>query len=383
MKAETRTYLELICQLLSGNSRNMTEVDMCVVTDYIRDEGVEMLVSALQRNSQVHSLLLIDSNFSLRGSRAIGELLQSNTCLKHCVLNENMRIRDGGVAAIADGLFVNSTLQTIMLEQVEMGPEGTRAMAGVLEVNRNLKELSLGRNDPSEAIFDLAQSMRVNQTLVRLELGHCKIQSPGASALFEALGDHSSLEVLDLTQNLLDDEVADSLEAMLKGSNTMRYISLTLNNLSDRAAEAIGAGLECNTALQELLLHSNNIKEIGAQALGRSMPKMTGLSELGMNRNPIKKAGRQALVDGMKHNKSIQSIQIRFAILRDPFQEAASFYARRNKRCWDLLQHEQLPLGMWAHVFGKVKSDPDIAFFFLTEKPSLLKDAKGGSTLAK
>ena len=63
------------------------------------------------------------------------------------------------------------------------------------------------------------------------------------------------------------------------------------------------------------------------------MPMMTGICKIGMNINPFSKEGRQALVDGMKHNKLIQSTNICSPSHANCSQLLASFYAQRNQQC--------------------------------------------------
>jgi Ran GTPase-activating protein (RanGAP) involved in mRNA processing and transport len=157
MKAEAHRFQELTCQFLPANIKSISELDVqYIVPNYICNNGVDILSTALQCNTQVHPLLLIDCNFSLQGCQVLGEMLKKKTCIKNCVLNENMRMKDNVIMPMSYGLFLNTTLQTLMLEQVDMGPDGMQVIASVIEVNQNLKEQSLGRNNPKEGIFDLA-----------------------------------------------------------------------------------------------------------------------------------------------------------------------------------------------------------------------------------
>ena len=157
MKAETHRSQELTCHFLTDKIKSISELDVqYIVPNYICNNGVDILSTALQYITQVHSLLLIDCIFSLQGCQVLGETLQKNTCIKNCVLNENMRMKGNVIMHMSFGLFLNTTLQTLMLELVDMGPDGMQVIASVIEVYQSLKELSLGRNNLMEGIIDLA-----------------------------------------------------------------------------------------------------------------------------------------------------------------------------------------------------------------------------------
>eukprot|EP00808_Paulinella_micropora_P009205 g5181.t1 len=173
-----------------------------------------------------------------------------------------------GTSAVAKGLQVNNTLQTLDLYKNNIGPDGAKAIGKVLEVNSSLKTLDLSFNGiGDEGLKHIAAALKENKTVIELRMGGNKIGPAGAKAIANMLKENKTVIELRMGANKIGPSGAEAIANMLKVNKSITTLNLNLNNIGPDGAAAIGKALEVNTALQVLNLYSNNIGPEGAAAI--------------------------------------------------------------------------------------------------------------------
>jgi Ran GTPase-activating protein (RanGAP) involved in mRNA processing and transport len=178
------------------------------------------------------------------GIRALAEALQTNSTLQVLVLR-NVDMIDEGATALAQALKSNlSALQTLDLRSDGIWDrmvkvKGGEALAEALKTNATLQTLDLGGNRIlCEGAIALAKALKVNSSLHTLGLDGNKIGSMGAMALAEALEVNSALQALDLGSNEIGTGVIALTEA-LKTNTTLQRLDITYNGISSLVCDQI------------------------------------------------------------------------------------------------------------------------------------------------
>ncbi|KAA6386655.1 MAG: putative TKL/IRAK protein kinase [Streblomastix strix] len=127
----------------------------------------------------------------------------------------------------AEGV-VNTTLTYLDLGHCQCGPVGTDALAAALVKDGvNLQTLILtGNNIGASAIF-LADAMKRNTTVEKLDLSTCKIEDPGAEALANALYENNVITTLLLHGNFFSAACGPSLLDAMKTNTSVTTLTLT------------------------------------------------------------------------------------------------------------------------------------------------------------
>ncbi|KAA6369674.1 MAG: hypothetical protein EZS28_034799, partial [Streblomastix strix] len=123
---------------------------------------------------------------------------------------------------------VNTTLTYLDLGHCQCGPVGTDALAAALVKDGvNLQTLILtGNNIGASAIF-LADAMKRNTTVEKLDLSTCKIEDPGAEALANALYENNVITTLLLHGNFFSAACGPSLLDAMKTNTSVTTLTLT------------------------------------------------------------------------------------------------------------------------------------------------------------
>lgn len=129
--------------------------------------------------------------------------------------------------------------EDVHLPHFRLGPGASTAFAAALSHNTTVKSLNLAGNSLStRGSVAIADALRVNKTLLRLDLSNAGV---GAAAfdLFLALTDNHSLRQLSLKGNNISDVAGRGVGHALSASTTLTNLDLSFNQL---VRDARGAG---------------------------------------------------------------------------------------------------------------------------------------------
>ena len=205
------------------------------------------------------------------------------------------------------------TLTHLNLTQNEFAP----FLPDALETNTTLTILNLTDNELDNADFEsLAAALGKNATLTSLDLIHNQLSYADVNTLATALETNRSLKHLNLSSNFLGRGSTESLShteslALLLNKNTaLRELILTANDLGSATAESIGAALATNTTLTYLGLSGNKLGPTGAESLAVALKKNKSLTTLELSGNNLGSSGADSLAAALKTNKSLTTLEL-------------------------------------------------------------------------
>ncbi|KAG0325952.1 hypothetical protein BG004_003064 [Podila humilis] len=170
------------------------------------------------------------------------------------------------------GLTAATNLNTLNVDNNDMGWKGAQAIADALVGGSTFAVLLLGRsNIGDQGAQTLGKALKTNRTLTTLELWSNNIGPAGARALAESLTVNSKLSTLELRGNCIGDDGAKSLAEALKKNTGLIQLDLQSNEIGDAGAMALADALNTNSTLLTLHLDNNNIQDNGAKAFARTL----------------------------------------------------------------------------------------------------------------
>ncbi|MGX8716419.1 MAG: hypothetical protein ACSW8C_00320 [bacterium] len=191
---------------------------------------------------------------------------------------EKAKIEDASVGFLKGLLHcIFNEIQFIITEKI---PEKDRILlAEVLKKQVPINSLKIERRGdrmPKEIIACIADALKCNQSLKKLDLSCCKIYNvSGDGPIIELLGDvlrTSCLEILDLSHNSI--EYINAIAEALKYNAFLKTLNLSCNNIRmGRSLELLRQALETNNVLQELNLSYNRIGRKGFTSLMEALKR--------------------------------------------------------------------------------------------------------------
>ena len=162
--------------------------------------------------------------------RSLAEALWANSTLRTLLLDGNIIGRDGW-EAMAAGLLRNEGVEMLSLARNGLTPEGCSALAAAVGRNGHLQSLTLDSNyfgdEQLQNCRAIGNALAANEVLTALSLADCEIRSDVVHVLAGALGEApgSRLATLDLQSNelsvgvalVLDDIVVSIEPAPMRG----------------------------------------------------------------------------------------------------------------------------------------------------------------------
>uniref|UniRef100_A0A3Q3MTI1 Leucine rich repeat containing 74B n=1 Tax=Mastacembelus armatus TaxID=205130 RepID=A0A3Q3MTI1_9TELE len=160
--------------------------------------GAKALAVVLKNDYIKTNLELQDNALQAQGTRYVTEMLQTNTSIQNLSWNH---IRMGGAVALSAGLKVTHT-NTIRLQRVfTVLSQSVFRIWFLPQANSTLKELLLSWNGfgPVEAQA-LGEALKVNSTLVRLDLSSNRLDDQAVRLLCPGLASNDTLRVLKVSR---------------------------------------------------------------------------------------------------------------------------------------------------------------------------------------
>jgi Ran GTPase-activating protein (RanGAP) involved in mRNA processing and transport len=229
-----------------------------------------------------------------------------------------LAMRSGNKTAyrLADALKENASLTKIDLWGKKIGDEGAAALADALKVNTSVKAISLYSNAiGKEGASALADALRVNTTVTTLNLNSNAIGNEGAAALVDVLKVNSSVTTLELGVNEIGAEGAAALDDALKVNTSVTKIYLYSNGIGAEGAAALADALKVNTSVMTLNLGYNEIGNEGAAALADGLQVDTSVTRIALDGNYINASNRANVNELIARNE-----RFRFLFLFDARQ---------------------------------------------------------------
>src|SRR5579872_6510313 len=152
---------------------------------HLNDENIATLASWLAGYPKVHSLDLMGNEIGPEGAKILATLMEQRGNIVSINLDNN-HLGDDGVGFLADSLTRNRILKNLDLKNNGVTAIGATGLANALAKNQTLQTLSLSQNNVGDATTLLAAIVQTRMYFQELRLNQSNVSSEGAQALIHA-----------------------------------------------------------------------------------------------------------------------------------------------------------------------------------------------------
>lgn len=277
-------------------------------------QSFQNLSQQFPKNEGLHEILGLYYIGYLGDQNDLTLFCTHHPCFIKINLNMSLMCRDGNAKAIAEALKHNTTLTKLDFSSCQLSDADAVALAEALMVNRTLRHLVLFNNIiKAPGVIAIAEALKHNTTLRTLSLGGNRIGESGSKAIAEAIKQNTTLTYLSLENNTIGAEATISIAEALKQNSALIGLDLHGNNSGENGAIAIAEALMVNTTLTTLNLEFNKIGDEGAIAIAEALKHNTTLITLCLNpyRNKVGDKGKKAIAEAITINKTLMKIDNR------------------------------------------------------------------------
>jgi Ran GTPase-activating protein (RanGAP) involved in mRNA processing and transport len=297
---------------------NMSLNDVKAATSAGNNGATMALGDALQTNNALAELLLVRSGLGPKGGKDLAFGLSKNHSLVKLDLVGNDIMADGG-QAIGEALKTNTTLRDLNLRWNRIGCGGDRgilSLADSLRFNDSLRKLDMSVNElycEGAIAFGIALGAANNHSLLDLNLERNEIGVSGAVAIAQALQSNTTLSRLVLSGNpMIADEGAAAIGQSLMNDYKHEHdrsglckLEMVGCGVGIEGARAFGRVLkERFCSLQSLCLERNKIGAEGTIAIAEGLGENSSLRHLNLSRNGIQAGGGTSLALALQKDKN-------------------------------------------------------------------------------
>ncbi|CAF0894507.1 unnamed protein product [Didymodactylos carnosus] len=236
-------------KIFSENLKGSTVIFTVTFDAQLRDDEIESVVDILRENEKLEGVFMY-GGISDRTAE-----LMANALINKKIVG---LLLDAGKVSYNDD--EDTQKYKLGLIQNKISDRGAKALAGVLQANEKLSQLSLALNEiTSDGIKYIAQALTLHEGLTSLDLSHNKISDDGAIAIAEALKINKSVEYLSLKGNQIGDRGAKAIVEMLSQNTMLKFFHLENNKITNASAKHIEKGLCENKTLSMFWISDNEI----------------------------------------------------------------------------------------------------------------------------
>jgi Ran GTPase-activating protein (RanGAP) involved in mRNA processing and transport len=296
--------VERIAYALATNTI-LTSLDL--IQSGCGDLGALAIADALTDNSTVLTLLLQDV-LSLSAIGSLGHFLASPSCrldslyLWSCGLNDKIEV-------LCRSLRENRSIKTLALSYNKINDQGGLCLGDMILRNRFIVKLQLGANkfSPTTAAY-LGIALSKNTTLQYLDLSRNAIRSIGVWPLAVSLDGNRTLRTIDLRYNSIDQAGAEMLCELISGGSAITTVRLSGNRFGDHVIVMLAERLKTNTTLRDLELNDVGMSSSGFVALCRALRENQTLEKIALSQNLITAEALVAFKELLLENTALTSV---------------------------------------------------------------------------
>ena len=213
----------------------------------------------------------------------------------------------------AKNIFVN--LINLNLSGNKIGNGAATALANVLSENTKLKELCLSHTDLQIEVSKIFDTLRF-PSLIKLSLSYNCITDEAADIIATFLSTSNKLEELDLSYNNLTS--AGAVAICRTNLSKLTTFKMNCNSISIQAVNDIAAFLACNSNLQVLDLSNNDLQELDSRSIFTILRDLSVLSTLNISNCNVINGAADELSKALLHTNLLQELHLSHNNLSTP-----------------------------------------------------------------
>ena len=219
---------------------------LCFWRSQLGDDGLssvcEHLLSKKKSDKEppyggVVNLELLDCRLGASACVPLAQSLLNNVPLKTLLLDHNP-IGDQGVTLLAEGLRHNKELQLLSLQYCSIGPAGGIMLGDEIVRHSAVKRLHVrGNRIMAAGLTAIARNLGKSTCMAQLNLADNSImgERPAIHALCESLRTNTSIENVDLSDNIIGEEGAVLLHETLDMCPHVKVLRISGTGIRDTA----------------------------------------------------------------------------------------------------------------------------------------------------
>ena len=217
------------------------------------------------------------------------------------ISTEGLKIIQNEVMASKSLRYLNLGVLEGSFRRNNFSGEGGIILARILLNNNSIETLILQDNELGEDSGDkIGASLIQNKSIKKLVVSDNKIKNKGARSIIE---NGSSLISLDLSNNEISPEVCFDLKNLITRSKNLKEVIWNGNNVGLKGINFIVEALKDSTKLKSLSLKNTSIGVSGIQSLADGLFSNKYLEILDIGSNSINFQSFRELCDSLNNNK--------------------------------------------------------------------------------
>jgi Ran GTPase-activating protein (RanGAP) involved in mRNA processing and transport len=356
--------------IMEGLRQNQTLEFLDLEWNEIRDEGAVAIGEMLRFNNSLQSFVLERNKIKTRGALAIAEALKHNQKLRNLNIGYN-KVTTAGAIAFAEALKVNEILITLNLYANEIRKEGGIALAEALQVNPSLQSLNLQSNRITDAVVNLCDVLKENNTVRELNLQNTLLDEDICQRMSDGLLTNQSLMSINFAGNPFGNCGVKFLLNALKGKTALRYLDISDCGIAGLdAVEDICELIELGGNLQILQLDDNKLGRQGVIQLCTRLERNTAIHSINLDRTNMAREGALALAIALKKKSYWLSLSIAGnKIGNDGIKNVLTAIAGMTTVNELDLSDNDITSVCEEALYRALKSNPDLHFVRLKDNP--------------
>jgi hypothetical protein len=362
-----------------------------------------LFFDSLCRWGKARELRIKNLHLNQREKESISHALRSNRTLE--------RLSITNVSSVEKGIFFdtsrsimpdNNLLHDFTLDRCQIGDQDLtfihRILAGASIRTLKLRNMALdgllseissslskctslvmldvsGSCISTDSLKILCQALSINDHLKSLTLSGCGIGSTVWQDHDLVLSKNSSLETLDLSNNDIDGDMVSYLtHGGLKSNKSLRTLVLSRNPIGDDGVRGLVSLLISNPSVRSLSLIDCETWGPGCSALASGLARMTGLRDLYVDREMEDFADE--VLASLQCNTTLRHLWTGCTarlVQRDPTWRIVEYYLHLNRCKRQALLESGMPVALFPHILEGVSSTPALTYYFLRQKPDLVR----------
>ena len=295
--------------------------ELNVSKNLISREGVMLIVEACGKNRTLYKLVCTHNNLSKSGLRAISEHIRMENALQIFDASWN------SISIKSDRLAIKTTLHLFDVSQNNFQLHDNNGgiqedLWYVNEITEEYRENFLLCGFESEQRVNLqgirmtddyfeikiiSDSLKVNDTLIELNLSKNKITDDEAKLIFEAIEANETLQYIDISQNVIAHDGTLAICNCLMFNCTLCKLNLSNNHITDNEARALAEVIRKNISLEELYVCNNWITKEGVMMIVEACTINRTLHKLVCTGNNISKSGLEVINEFIIGENAVQT----------------------------------------------------------------------------
>ncbi|CAI2163623.1 20367_t:CDS:1 [Funneliformis geosporum] len=181
-----------ICHEVGHEPENCNVIDIFLSRRMLNQQEIDVMINCiLEFNRPIRKISLRFNQVGNEGAKSIAKLIEQNNFLTELNLGDT-KINDDGVLLIVEALKKNRSIKKLILENNDIGDKGLSAIADLLKINKILKNIDLSQQESKislEYLKKLDEALLHNTNIVYVHFNTKGLHlSPGVDfAKFDSL----------------------------------------------------------------------------------------------------------------------------------------------------------------------------------------------------